>query len=122
MNRARAHLRSAELIAETDPMLAVSACHDAARQAIVAHMRAAGYRAANEPGSHRLVVEYAQIVLADVISADDVIALEELRPDRHTAEYGDFASKAITPARARAALALASRVVDSVAALLSRQA
>ena len=94
VNRARAHLRSAELIAETDPTLAVSACHDAARQAIVAHMRAAGYRAANEPGSHRLVVEYAEIVLADVISADDVIALDELRRDRHTAEYGDFAAMA----------------------------
>jgi hypothetical protein len=59
-------------------------------------MRAAGYRAANKPGSHRLVVEYAEIVLADVISANDVIALDELRRDRHTAEYGDFASRAIT--------------------------
>jgi hypothetical protein len=85
-------------------------------------MRAAGYRAANEPGSHRLVVEYAGIVLAGVISGDDVIALEELRRDRHTAEYGDFASRAITPERARTALALASRVVDSVATVLSQQA
>ena len=59
VNRARMHLSSAGLIADNDPSLAMSACHDAARQAISAHMRATGYRATAEAGAHRLVIEYA---------------------------------------------------------------
>lgn len=90
INRARTHLRSASTIAATDPTLALSACHDAARQAISAHMRAGGYRVANETGAHRTVIEYAEAVLAGVISGDDRVALDDLRRDRHTAEYGDF--------------------------------
>jgi hypothetical protein len=68
-----------------------------------------------------LVVEYAEIVLAGAISGEDVVALDELRRDRHTAEYGDFASRSITPERAHAALALASRVVDAVAVALAQR-
>jgi hypothetical protein len=121
VNRARTHLCSAAAIAGTDPTLAVSACHDAARQAIAAHMRAYGYRAANEAGAHRFVVEYAEIVLADVIRADEVEALDVLRRDRHTAENGDFASRVITERRARDAVALATRVVDAVAGALAKR-
>lgn len=121
VNRARVHLQSADLIADSDPTLAVSACHDAARQAISAHMRASGFRVANEAGAHRFVVAYAEVVLASVISKADVTALDDLRRDRHTAEYGDFASRTITPQRARHALALATRVADAVALDLSKQ-
>ena len=121
VNRARAHLRSAVLIAESDPTLALSACHDAARQAIAAHMRASGYRATNESGAHRLVVEYAAVVLGGVISADDAVALDELRRDRNIAEYGDFASRAINAERAREAHELAARVLNAVAATLAKQ-
>lgn len=121
VNRARTHLRSAAAIAGTDPTLALSACHDAARQAIAAHMRASGYRAANQAGAHRFVVEYAEIVLAAVIAADDAEALDVLRRDRHTAEYGDFASRVITEQRARDALALGTRVVDVIAGDLAQQ-
>lgn len=121
VNRARMHLRSAGLIADNDPTLAMSACHDAARQGISAHMRATGYRATAEAGAHRLVIEYASVVLAGVISEDDVVALDELRRDRHTAEYGDFASRTITAERVRDALALAGRIVDAVANELARK-
>jgi HEPN domain len=121
VNRARTHVRSAATIAGGDPTLALSACHDAARQAIAAHMRASGYRAANQAGAHRFVVEYAEIVLADVIGEEDVDALDVLRRDRHTAEYGDFASRAITEDRAREAEALATRVVDAIANALAKQ-
>jgi hypothetical protein len=84
-------------------------------------MRADGYRVANEPGAHRLVVEYAEVVLASAISTDDAIALDDLRRDRHTAEYGDFASQSITEERAREALILATRVVNVVAAALAKR-
>jgi len=59
ITRARTHIKSATLIASSDPTLSLSACHDAARQAVAAHMRAAGYRPANPMGAHRLVIEYA---------------------------------------------------------------
>lgn len=120
INRARTHLRSADLIAGTDAPLAISACHDAARQAIAAHMRASGYRVSTEAGAHRFVVEYAEVVLASTISSEDTDALDHLRRDRHTVEYGDFASRTITEKRARAALALATRVVDAIALELSK--
>ena len=121
INRARAHVRSAGLIAATDPTLAVSACHDAARQAFSAHLRAAGYRVASEAGAHRLIVEYAEIVLAGVISDKDVLALDDLRRDRHTAEYGDFASRSITAETANEAAVLATRVVNAVAGALANK-
>lgn len=121
VNRARAHLRSARLIADTDPTLAISACHDAARQGISAHMRAAGYRVTAEAGAHRLVIEYAEVVLADVVAHDDLVALDVLRRDRHTAEYGDFASRTINADRVREALALTGRIVDAVATALARR-
>jgi hypothetical protein len=47
------------------------------------------------------------------------VALDELRGDRYTAECWDFASRAIASERARTALVLATRVVDSVATALS---
>lgn len=121
INRARAHVRSAGLIAAADPTLAVSACHDAARQAISAHLRAAGYRVANEAGAHRLIVEYAETVLAGLISQKDVLALDDLRRDRHTAEYGDFASRSITAETANEAAVLATRVVNAVAGALANK-
>lgn len=121
VNVARKHLRSAALISEDDPTLSVAACHDAARQAITAHLRASGYRVAGEAGAHRLVVEYAKMALAGIIDTDDVMALDELRRDRHTAEYGDFASRVITPRRASDAIKLATRVVDAVTDILARR-
>ena len=119
VNRARTHIRSAEQIAGTDPTLALSACHDAARQALSAHLRAAGCRVAAEPGAHRLVIEYARIALARVFSESDLLALDDLRRDRNAAEYGDFASRNITPDRATKAIELANRVVNAIAEALS---
>lgn len=115
VNRARTHVRSAVTIAGGDPTLVLSACHDAARQAVSAHMRASGYRPASEAGAHRLVVEYAEIVLAGVVTAADIEALDVLRRDRNTAEYGDFATRVITEDRARDAAVLANRVIDAIA-------
>jgi HEPN domain-containing protein len=119
INTARKHLRSATLIAEDDPTLAVMACHDAARQAISADLRAAGYRVSNQAGAHRLIIEYAAEVLPNLINSKDLVSLDDLRRDRHIAEYGDFASRAIAPERARSAVELATRVVDAVAHALS---
>ncbi len=119
VTRARTHLESAATIAATDPTLCVSACHDAARQAISAHMRAAGYRAANEVGAHRLVVEYAKFMLAGVITEHDIVAVDELGRERHTAEYREFASRTITTEVATEAISIARRVVNAVSGALA---
>lgn len=47
---ARKHLASAEQLAGSDPTLALTACHDAARKAIDGHAGAHGLRIENVPG------------------------------------------------------------------------
>ena len=42
LSDARRHVRSARRLADDDPTLGMSACHDAIRKAITAHMTAAG--------------------------------------------------------------------------------
>lgn len=54
-----------------------------------------------------------------MISGEDAAALDDLRRDRHTAEYGDFASRSITVERANEAVLLATRVVNAVATVLA---
>ena len=87
--------------------------------AVVAHLRAVGYRIGNKVVAHRLAVEYVEAVLTDVIAETDPTALEELRRDRSIAEYGDFASRTITPEQARERLDLATHVVNANAAALA---
>lgn len=114
INRARRHLRSARKLAAEDPTLGLSACHDAARQAVTAHLRAAGYRVSSEAGAHRTVVEYATVALTGLMSDADLSALDGLRRDRHTAEYGEFAERSIDENRVMDAIALGERLVSAV--------
>ena len=112
---ARRHLVSAGKIADDDPVLGIGACHDAARKAITAHLRAGGHRPTSEAGGHRLVIDYAAIILHGMIAADDVTELDYLRRDRHIADYGDFASRSITPDRVREAISLGARITSTIA-------
>lgn len=50
VNDARRHVRSADLLADDDPTLALAACHDAIRNAVTEDMAAAGYRAREGDG------------------------------------------------------------------------
>ncbi len=99
--------------------MGVGACHDAARKAVTAHMHANGYRAANAAGAHRLVVEDAAVVLGGIASVEDATDLDYLRRDRHIAEYGDFASRSLTSARVREAIALGARITSAIADALA---
>lgn len=94
--------------------MALTACHDAARQGISAHLRAGGYRIRAVPGAHRLTLDYAAVALAGQLSAADLRALDHLRRDRHTAEYGDFATNKIRPDTVANAVIVATRVTDAV--------
>lgn len=119
VNDARRHIRSARLIADEDPTLAIAACHDAIRKAITAHMAAAGLRPRSGEGAHRLVLEYARQRLADAITADDLTEADDIRRDRALAEYGDFANRQIDPDHVRAAADAAERIVNAVATHLA---
>jgi hypothetical protein len=82
-------------------------------------MIASGYRPKKGDGSHRIVVEYARVVLAEVLPEADLIALDDLRADRGEAEYADFAQRRFTAAHIEAAIELAERIVNAVAAELA---
>ena len=119
VNDARRHVTSARSLADSDAPLALSACHDAIRKAITAHMVASGCRAKSGDGAHRLVLEYAQHELSAVIGTDDLDAADSIRRDRATAEYGDFASRQLDGNRVRWAADVAERVVNAVATALA---
>ena len=118
INDARSNVTGARMVSTTTPTLAVSACHDAARKAITAHMVANGYRPKGE-GAHRIVVEYAHVVLAEVLTEADLEALDDLRADRGEAEYGDFAQRHFDAEHIEAAAALAERIVNAIAGALA---
>jgi hypothetical protein len=121
INDARRHVRSARLLADDDPTLAIAACHDAIRKAFTAHMAAVGHRPRGGDGAHRIVLDYARHQLSGVVSAGDLDEAEDLRKDRALAEYGDFAAQQLSADHVRAAADVAERVVNAVASRLAQE-
>ncbi len=119
LNDARRHIRSARRLADDDRTLAMAACHDAVRKAITAHMAAAGLRPRGGDGAHRLVLDYARHELADVVAEADLADADDIRKDRGLAEYGDFASRQLTPGHIEASADVAERIVNAVASALA---
>ena len=115
VNDARRHVASARRIAESDTTLAMSACHDAIRKAVVGHMSVNGLRVHTGEDTHRLTLDYARRELAGAISASDPVDANEIRQDRALAEYGDFASRKLNATHVRAAADVAERIVNAVA-------
>ena len=101
-----------------DTTLAMAACHDAIRKALVAHMSANGLRVRGGEGAHRIAIDYARHSELG-ISAEDLIAIDDIRRDRALAEYGDFASRQLKPEQVREAAEVAQRVVSLIARSLS---
>ena len=119
VNDARRHVASARKLAESDTTLAMSACHDAIRKAVVGHMSANGLRVRTGEDAHRLTLGYARRELAGVISESDLVDASEIRQDRALAEYGDFASRKLNANHVRAAADVAERIVNAVAHALA---
>ena len=65
VNDARRHVASARKLAESDTTLAMSACHDAIRKAVVGHMSANGLRVRTGEDTHRLTLDYARNLLSN---------------------------------------------------------
>ena len=122
INDALRHVRSARKVGDDDVTLGISACHDAIRKAITAHMVASGLRPRGGEGAHRIVLQYARNELATVIDAADIDDADALRRDRGIAEYGDFARSKLRPVDVVNAANLAERIVNAVkAATLAMQ-
>ena len=119
INDARRHVASARKLAESDTTLAMSACHDAIRKAVVGHMSARGLRVHTGEGAHRVTLDYARRELAGPVSESDLVDANEIRQDRALAEYGDFASRKLSAKHVVAAADVAERIVNAVARVLA---
>jgi hypothetical protein len=87
LEQAGLHLESAARILDADANGAYSLLYDGVRKAVTAHLMAAGLRVkADRPGSHRTVVQYAQVV---VVGVDDHLRhFDRMRRRRNRSEYG----------------------------------
>lgn len=118
---ARQHVVSAQSLADSDPTLGMTACHDAIRKAITAHMEAAGLKPKDGDGAHRIVLEYAEHELVGDIEAEDLIEARRIRQDRGIAEYGQFARRQISAEQVRESAIVAECIVRAVAQKLAGQ-
>ncbi len=114
LESATRHLDSAERLAMSDPTGAFVLAYDAARKAIVAHMRAHGLRVRRGPGEHERVGRYATATLDPGI-ADHLDAIDEMRRLRHQSEYS---ARLIRPAELEVGLIHARAVVAAVTGAL----
>ena len=81
------HLKSAAVLADTDPAMAYAALYDAARKALTAHMLAQGLRVTNRPGAHEAVGIYGSTELID--PSGSVARFQAMRLARNRSEYQD---------------------------------
>ena len=84
---ARKHVDSAAEVAESDPNGAFQLAYDAVRKAVVAHMRARGFRIGSGPGAHIKTGRYLVTAFAEPSLAAHVGAFEDMRRLRNQSEY-----------------------------------
>ena len=84
---AAAHLVSVETRAAHDPVGAFALAYEAYRKAVVAHMRAAGYRVRGRGAAHYETGRYAQAALDGLGIDEHLRAYEDLRRLRNRSAY-----------------------------------
>lgn len=115
---ARKHIGSAERVAESDPTLALTACHDAVRKAIDGHAGARGVRIENVPGHHKLVLDYARYEI-EAVDDDALREADRLRDRRNEFEYARSPERALRPDEIAEHVETARAIVEAVAAALA---
>lgn len=108
---AKTHLLGAEAASQHDPTGAFSLAFDAARKAVVAHMRANGLRVRPRFGAHYQTGRYARAALTGRVADEHLSALEDMRVVRNDTEYG---AEVVEGSDAAEALAHARAIVDAV--------
>ena len=87
LSTARMHLDGAEASAGVDPTGSFTVAYDAARKAVVAHMRARGFRVRSRFGAHYQTARYATAALAGRGLDEHVVAFVDMREVRNDTEY-----------------------------------
>lgn len=108
---AEAHLVDLDERARKDPGGAFALAYEAMRKAIVAHMRATGFRVRNRSGAHYQTGRYASAALDALGMPEDVRAFEELRRMRNRSAYD---AVPVDEEAAVQAIAYARTVVEAV--------
>lgn len=112
LRAARAHLSGVPLVTDVDPVGAFSLAYDAIRKALVAHMRANGFRVRSGEGAHFHTGRYGLAALSGHGADDALRAFDSLRSLRNRSEYR---GALVTEADVDAAAGHAATVVDLVA-------
>ncbi|CAN5164382.1 hypothetical protein BH20ACT13_BH20ACT13_05770 [soil metagenome] len=81
------HLQGAEAAAAVDPTGAFTLAYDAARKAVVAHMRASGLRVRSRFGAHYQTGRYARAALTGRGVDEHVVAFVDMRAVRNDTAY-----------------------------------
>jgi hypothetical protein len=84
---AETHLQGAEAAAGVDPTGAFTLAYDAARKAVVAHMRVRGLRVRSRFGAHYQTGRYASASLMTSGIDEHVVAFVNMRQVRNDTEY-----------------------------------
>jgi uncharacterized protein (UPF0332 family) len=109
------HLRSAELLAESDPAAAYSVMYDGARKALAAVLAKQGLRATSR-GGH---VAVQDAVEAQLGNAKTIIrSFDGMRRRRHRAEYPSEDTPELTTDDVREAIPKAKGIVDAASQLV----
>lgn len=108
---ARTHVGSAEAVSATDPTAAFSIAYDAARKAVVAHLRARGLRIRVRQGAHFQTGRYARAALDELGIDEHLAAFEDMRRVRNDTEYD---AVLVSRSDADEALTHARAIVDAV--------
>lgn len=108
---ARMHIAGAELSATIDPTGSFTVAYDAARKAVVAHMRAHGLRVRSRFGAHYQTGRYANAALTGRGVDEHVEAFVNMREVRNDTEYE---GEIVGEADAAEALAHARAIVGAV--------
>jgi hypothetical protein len=78
------------------------------------HLDINGLRVGNVPGAHRLFIEYAEVMMADILSDDDLLLYSEYRRIRNNHEYSTELPGDISPATAKQAVDVATRFFKAI--------
>jgi hypothetical protein len=116
LSAARIHLAGAEASASVDPTGSFTLAYDAARKAVVGHMRARGLRVRSRFGAHYQTGRYATAVLRGRGLDEHVVAFLDMREVRNDTEYE---SAMVAASDSAEALSHARAIVAAVEAELS---
>jgi hypothetical protein len=115
LTTARTHLAGAEASGSVDPTGSFVVAYEAARKAVVAHMRARGLRVRSRFGAHYQTGRYAAAVLMGRGLDEHVVAFVDMREVRNDTAYE---GEMVTASDSAEALSHARAIVAAVEAEL----